>query len=829
MKSNFDEVFSSELQAVHFRRNVVNQGLLIQRRSDPYGSVPPVDVEPSDDLTSISADLRGLTLSGGGNRSAAFSLGVTQALDSLRPDDEDQVVDAFDYISSVSGGGYMATSIVSGLMQAPYTYPFASKLDSAETDETKHLRDYSNFLTPNGLIDYLTSFSLVLRGLLVNLTIALPLVLLLAVFTAACQPTVESLTKPDFFGIPLENLPFPIANFSALKGFTLTTNLIFLAAVLIFASALFTSITFRTGTLTGRSRLSLWLGVLVAVILVSAFSEVQPLIIAGMFFASGSSGTLPADTNTMLTSIGKIIPTLAAVLVPVAGLLIATAQKLANIVKAAVGEDTWKAAIQKRASLIALYASALIVPGLFWVAYLYLAYWAIGGGPSGLNPNAPSWIRAIPESRLYTSLPVIGFLGPIASAYFWTALFLVVICLFVGPNSNSLHQLYRDRLATAFLFSRSDAGNDDFEADAGNWNFSSLKRFDSSPGEDCRRKWRFGASFSPYLLVNTAINLAGSKEMNRRGRNADNFIFSPLFVGSETTGYSKTTDLEHVANVSLATAMATSGAAASANMGNHTIRILTFSLSMLNVRLGYWLANPNRLEMFSNWTTKLRANVGTWYFATEASGRMTESRLNVYLTDGGHVENLGIYELLRRRCKVIVAIDAEADPGMTFESFVKLQIISRIDMGIRIDLPWKKISKHALEVSQSICKGNEVANAKGPHGAVGIIHYGPEEYGLIFYIKSSMSGDENDYVMDYKVRNPTYPHESTLDQFFSEEQFEVYRALGFHAARGFFSGADNVAQPDEHPPHWPVIVRDGLRQLNIPDEMCSAFIERLDG
>ncbi|UIL29529.1 hypothetical protein LZK75_09980 [Rhizobium leguminosarum] len=99
--------------------------------------------------------------------------------------------------------------------------------------------------------------------------------------------------------------------------------------------------------------------------------------------------------------------------------------------------------------------------------------------------------------------------------------------------------------------------------------------------------------------MNTAINLAGSKEMNRRGRNADNFIFSPLYVGSETTGYSKTTDLEHVTNVSLATAMATSGAAASANMGNHTIRILTFSLSMLNVRLGYWLANPNRLEMFS--------------------------------------------------------------------------------------------------------------------------------------------------------------------------------------------------------------------------------------
>ena len=68
----------------------------------------------------------------------------------------------------------------------------------------------------------------------------------------------------------------------------------------------------------------------------------------------------------------------------------------------------------------------------------------------------------------------------------------------------------------------------------------------------------------------------------------------------------------------------------------------------------------------------------------------------VYVTDGGHIENLGLYELLRRRCKLIVVVDAEADPTMDFPSFIDLQRYARIDLGIRIRIPWKEISdEHA--------------------------------------------------------------------------------------------------------------------------------------
>jgi hypothetical protein len=67
---------------------------------------------------------------------------------------------------------------------------------------------------------------------------------------------------------------------------------------------------------------------------------------------------------------------------------------------------------------------------------------------------------------------------------------------------------------------------------------------------------------------------------------------------------------------------------------------------------------------------------------------------------------------------------------------------------------------------------------------------------VLVYIKSSLTGDENDYVFHYKRRYAAFPHETTLDQMFSEEQFEAYRALGYHAAYGLFDRRDDFAKLD---------------------------------
>jgi hypothetical protein len=72
------------------------------------------------------------------------------------------------------------------------------------------------------------------------------------------------------------------------------------------------------------------------------------------------------------------------------------------------------------------------------------------------------------------------------------------------------------------------------------------------------------------------------------------------------------------------------------------------------------------------------------------------------------------------------------------------------------------------------------------------------EKGVLIYIKASLSGDENDYILSYKTRYPSFPHESTADQLFSEEQLEVYRSLGEHITRHFLDGKDKFAA---YPPH----------------------------
>jgi hypothetical protein len=250
-----------------------------------------------------------------------------------------------------------------------------------------------------------------------------------------------------------------------------------------------------------------------------------------------------------------------------------------------------------------------------------------------------------------------------------------------------------------------------------------------------------------------------------------------------------------------------SGAAASSNMGSATIKPLVPTLALLNVRLGYWLTNPaevaGTLKKGLIWQA-----FDKLYFLKEALGLLTEDSETIYLTDGGHIENLGVYELFRRRCKLIIAIDAEADPDMSFGSLVKLERYARIDFGLRIDLSWAAIRDATREASAEVAATGGVAPDRAPHGphcALGTIYYprkagetdDTNSTGVLLYIKSSFTGDENDYVVDYKRRNPSFPHETTLDQLFSEEQFEVYRDLGFHAVNSAFKPYDKVSMNPE--------------------------------
>ena len=330
----------------------------------------------------------------------------------------------------------------------------------------------------------------------------------------------------------------------------------------------------------------------------------------------------------------------------------------------------------------------------------------------------------------------------------WLALFNV--------NRISPHRYYRNRLSETYLLRRSPAATPDGSA---------VQCIDPQPLSGLRSQ----NPAAPYHLINAAVNLPASKNAGLRGRRSDFFVFTQDYCGSPLVGYCPTTAIEaRDPNLDLGTVMAISGAAASSFMGTKTMTGLSFWLALLNVRLAYWLPNPGRVGQIRS-----RSGVSPLALWRELFGRMDEKADYLNVSDGGHIENLGIYELLRRRCKFIIAIDGEADPGMAFGSLMQLVRYAQIDFGIRISLDLGDLDRDPLGHSKA-------------HFAFGTIEYGKGLQGYLLYVKSSLTGNEPDYVRDYHRRNPTFPHETTADQFFSEAQFEAYRALGEHIGKDLF-------------------------------------------
>jgi hypothetical protein len=172
-------------------------------------------------------------------------------------------------------------------------------------------------------------------------------------------------------------------------------------------------------------------------------------------------------------------------------------------------------------------------------------------------------------------------------------------------------------------------------------------------------------------------------------------------------------------------------------------------------------------------------------------GGAKEKRPYINVSDGGHIENLGVYELLRRRCKYIVAIDGEQDAKMTFHGLTTLQRLAYIDLGVTIDIGLDALRPSYAGLSHS-------------HFAFCRIHYprdsrdGVESYGYLLYLKLSLTGNEGEFIRRYRLDEPEFPHHSTADQFFTEAQFEAYRSLGEHIGDKMFLPAivgSDMAKP----------------------------------
>jgi hypothetical protein len=697
----------------------------------------------------IPCDATGLALSGGGVRSAAVGLGVLQALAA------NGRLGSFDYISTVSGGGYIGGALTAGLAQAGATAarysPFGDGVE--DSPAVAHLRDYSNYLLPRGrsaVANWADVIAILARGLVGNAIPVSATILLFALITVFAYPEFDALTKGGYLpslldrclkvlAVPLNAGPLPLRLNTVLGHWSfaqVTTLIVSLVVVLAFWAVGRSTVGRTHAWSDADSRTLRWSRYVVIAVVVSAFLDIQPVAIHALAVVLHPALKPQSGLEFVLAwafSPFRMIQSLhgGAAFAGAVAALSTAAHTLRTILTEAQSAEGWIGASARTLARLGLFVlGAMIVPLALWGAYLYLTYSFLDG-----------W-TFIPQWGLWSALLVFAVLAALT------------FCL--DANAYSLIRFYRDRLSRAFLCC---FGPNQMKVDS--LKLSGLR-----------------ASLGPYPIINSALNVEGSRNANTRGRNADFFTFTPDFVGSDLTLYAPTAEEANGAPgmeelepaLDLPTAVAISGAAFSANMGADTIKGLTPTLALLNVRLGYWMRNPRVRAMRPVATDVLEKakriiRSKLWLFV-EMFSLLDETSPHIYLTDGGHIDNLGLYELLKRGCKLIVVMDAEADPDMTFGALQIVERYARIDFGVRLSVPWQDIAARTRAVSAAIDKEGTCAAQAGPHCAIGRITYADGAESVLVYIKSSLTGDEKDYVLDYKRRNPSFPHETTTRSVF---------------------------------------------------------------
>ncbi|HEV3485888.1 MAG TPA: hypothetical protein VG106_10805, partial [Vicinamibacterales bacterium] len=271
----------------------------------------------------------------------------------------------------------------------------------------------------------------------------------------------------------------------------------------------------------------------------------------------------------------------------------------------------------------------------------------------------------------------------------------------------------------------------------------------------------------PLHVVNTALNLVGGDKLAWRERKADSFTITPLHAGNKRLGYRPSTSYGE--EISLGTSIAISGAAVSPNHGYNSSPIVTFLMTLFNARLGWWLGNPGRAGNATYDTAGPRHSLKS--IVDEALGRTNDTSDYVFLSDGGHFDNLGLYEMVLRRCRYIVVCDASQDERYAFGDLANAVRKIRVDLGIDIRLKSMFIG------------GDDDTNKYCALGCIDYIDRSRPQKGFLLYIKPAVYADCPTDVRNYRQENKPFPHESTADQFFSESQFESYRALGQHGIR----------------------------------------------
>jgi hypothetical protein len=307
--------------------------------------------------------------------------------------------------------------------------------------------------------------------------------------------------------------------------------------------------------------------------------------------------------------------------------------------------------------------------------------------------------------------------------------------------------------------------------------------------------------------VNAALNLVAGEDLAWQERKATSFVFTPKYCGYDVDravmqkdkgdywpdGYAPTRYyVNEGQGPTLGTAIAISGAAANPNMGKVTSAASAFLLTVFNARLGWWLPNPRRKGRVFGWN-RSGPTLGINYTAIELFGLTDDEKKFVNVSDGGHFENLGVYELIRRGCRFIIASDSGQDGTFGLEDLGNFIRKCRTDFGVEIEIGTDLVrDRNTKGWSSTHCVVGKIHYMTIPqHDPAGNIMYDSagqpkHQEGLLLYLKPSITGEEPFDILEYYRRVPEFPHESTSDQWFDESQFESYRRLGMHVAETAF-------------------------------------------
>jgi hypothetical protein len=856
-----------------------------------------LEVEASRDLRigmdgprpAAQESLIGLAFSGGGIRSATFNLGVLQALSRTH------LLRFFDYVSTVSGGGYTGSWLMAWMhhqkigikeIENRLSSEKYSTANAADPHEVHFLRDYSNYLTPRkGLLgaDFWAFVATYLRNTILNqiiLVLLLLSVLLLPRTLVYLPNRLEALENLTHHAFPAQDAAFLLAVCLvtcavAFMGLNLAWvdphasrkspwyakqwGIQLMVVIPLIAAAALASYSISYFMDAGLFDQPLWQVPLVAMIQY-VLCWVGAFVIRAV---RGQRGIKATDGPNM----GMVIVTAAVTGILIGYLLLPFGKFMAPpppplddyfnwrifafgtplfvLIMLMVGtlhlglmgrgmSDGHREWWARLGGWLMIYTICWLL--LFWMAVyvpvelarLWATHsskifttgttlWALStayGVLFGKNKDTGEATPASPPGKRLLGYaarvtPYIFILGLFAGlsllaakialtvtndptpldhlprAFSGPAVLVACIVLFVAAfvlawrvniNEFSIHHAYRNRLVRCYLGASVPSRNaQPFTgfSDADDLPLASLQvPLSSKDPKDGR----------PLPILNTSLNVVRGKELALQTRKARSFAFTPLFAGFTREGTSgnewqsayaatRRSGSKHRGcenGISLGTAVAISGAAASPNMGSYSEPALAFLMTIFDVRLGWWIANP---AVPKNWPIG-GPRFGFLWLLRELMGSTNDDSGFVYLSDGGHFENLAVYELVRRGCKLIVAGDASCDPGAGFGDLHNAIERCRTDFGVEIVLDPGGTKRPANGLAAN-------------HYAVGKIRYSPSpsDDGVIIYLRPTLvAGDPSD-VLGYTSTDPDFPDDTTANQWFDEAHFENYRALG--EASGF--------------------------------------------